>query len=174
MVSTAVSCEPSKKLPYASKCAAGLAILSLRQKELLGASNVVEAANGCCRARLCCFPAGPKSLAFCGGLRSLAPCISINGTMVRGARQGSLQFLSASWKQAYSFLRQPFGENLRAPSEELSFVDISAKQMLDAAYGPLFKNFRWGPWSEFGSFLGFSLLCITFVLAIDVVPKLRS
>ncbi|CAE7479858.1 Tbc1d8b [Symbiodinium pilosum] len=63
----------------------GLAILALRQKELLGTSNVVE---------------------------------------------------------AYAFLRQPFGEDLQVPSDVLSFVDISSKQMLDAAYGPLFKNFR--------------------------------
>ena len=44
--------------------------------------------------------------------------------------------------EAYSFLRQPFGEMHRAPSEELNFVEITPKQMLDAAYGPLFKNFR--------------------------------
>lgn len=48
--------------------------------------------------------------------------------------------------EAYSFLRQPFGLDDRAPSDALHAAEISPKELLDAAFGNVrstwLKGFR--------------------------------
>lgn len=49
---------------------------------------------------------------------------------------------SDSVVEAYSFLRQPFGLDERVVSEELSALELPAKDLIDRAFGPWLRGFR--------------------------------